>query len=146
MTVPVIGYTTVAEIKREAQMSNHTFATDEVEEKQAEAERIVNFYTGRTVANPWLNTEENYYTVSAITRLIAASFLMGKFADKSVQAKAKYDEAFRTLKTLSNSGPDVGDSPAAITIVAGSFEADDFERMTEKGTWFPTDFDSDLRS
>jgi len=149
MTV-TLQYTVVAsDVKIEAQLSNHTFATDDVENRILEAERAVNSYTGKSLLNPWLYTDNDYPDAMLAIRQLAAGKLLQRFSNKSVQAKAKIDEAFDTLKHMLHLSTDKGasgkeESEGSVIVINGECDADDIAWMKRRASWYDDSVSGDF--
>lgn len=140
-----LSYTTVDEVKYESSLINQTFVQYEVENKISEAENLVNQFTGKTRTSPWLNTDDLWESVRTSTRMLASALLLGKYSNRSVDAKAKMDAAIKFLKINFHVADAQTDSQTAAVFASGSYEVDTFAAIIKKSNLWPYDIDSDLQ-
>ena len=132
-----LTYTTVALVVAEARLKGHldkTFSTADVEGITNEVIVIVNNYTDKTIALPWLSTDVEWKLIGQATRIGAAGFLLQQFGNESEEGERKINLMYKVLKNIVyGEGGAEGDTSTGgypkgdITIIGGAYAVDDLE-------------------
>lgn len=132
-----LPYTTVALVVAEARLKGHldkTFTTTDVEGIINEVIVIINNYTDKTIAIPWITTDAEWKLIQQATRIGAAGFLLQQFGNEGEEGERKINLMYKVLKNIvygeggTEGGSDTGGYPKGdIYIVGGSYATDDLE-------------------